>query len=68
MTVRDPVCGMQIDIGKAVAQEDLGGWVYFFCSDQCHRLFKASPERYASTRQSTGAAPAGSDGGERGRV
>jgi Cu+-exporting ATPase len=46
MTVTDPVCGMQVDIGKAAAHEDHGGWAYFFCSAQCHRLFRANPERY----------------------
>lgn len=46
MKVTDPVCGMQIDAEKAVAQEDYVGQRFFFCSVQCHRLFKTSPERY----------------------
>ena len=46
MKVTDPVCGMQIDTEKAVAQEDHEDQTFFFCSAQCHRLFKASPERY----------------------
>lgn len=46
-TVVDPVCGMQVDIGKAAAREEHGGWAYFFCSPQCHELFRADPQRYA---------------------
>ncbi len=47
MKVTDPVCGMSLDPEKAAAREDYGGWVYFFCSNSCHRLFKLSPERFA---------------------
>ena len=46
MTVTDPVCEMQVDIEKAAVQEEHGGWAYFFCSERCHRLFRASPARY----------------------
>jgi len=54
MTVTDPVCGQQIDLEKAAAHEDHGGWAYFFCSAHCHRLFKADPERYAGRQQRFG--------------
>ena len=47
MKVTDPVCGMNLDVEKAVAQEDHEGWAYFFCSSTCHHLFKRSPERYS---------------------
>lgn len=47
MKVTDPVCGMSFNLEKAVAQEDCNGWVYFFCTDACHRLFKQSPERFS---------------------
>ena len=46
MKVADPVCGVQVDTEKAVAQEDYGSRTFFFCSVECHRLFKTSPERY----------------------
>jgi YHS domain-containing protein len=46
MKVIDPVCGVQTDTEKAVAQEDYGGRTFFFCSEECHRLFRTSPERY----------------------
>ena len=46
MKVTDPVCGMSLDLEKAAAQVDDGGWI-FFCSNSCHLLFRRSPERYA---------------------
>ena len=61
MKVTDPVCGMSLDPEKAAAREDYGGWVYFFCSNSCHLLFKQSPERFA---QKHGAAPPGGAAGD----
>lgn len=55
MKVTDPVCGMEIDTETAEAQEDYAGKPFFFCSAECHRLFKASPERYVGQRQQSGA-------------
>lgn len=46
MKVTDPVCGLQVDTEKAVAQEDYRDRTFFFGSDQCNRLFKITPERY----------------------
>ena len=51
MKVTDPVCGVQIETEKAVAQEDYGGRTVFFCSVQCHRLFRVSPKRYVGRLQ-----------------
>lgn len=51
MIVPDPVYGMQIDIDKVVAEEKHGGWAYFFCATQCHRLFGTNPERYVARAQ-----------------
>jgi Cu+-exporting ATPase len=50
VVVTDPVCGMRLPLDKAVAQEEYGGWAYFFCSDACHKLFLAAPERYSASR------------------
>jgi YHS domain-containing protein len=46
----DPVCGMEVDRDKAknagrVAEHD--GHAYFFCSDDCRRMFGKEPDRYA---------------------
>jgi Cu+-exporting ATPase len=61
MKVTDPVCGMSLDPEKAVAREDHGGWVYFFCSNSCHLLFKQSPERFAQKHK---VAPPGEAAGD----
>ena len=47
-TVKDPVCGMDIDPNNATATEEYQGKTYHFCSDACHDKFKAEPEKYAS--------------------
>jgi trehalose synthase len=43
--VRDPVCGMQLDPAKALADEHRGR-TYYFCSESCRQEFTAAPERF----------------------
>jgi len=43
---RDPVCGMQVDPGKARARAEHGGRTYFFCCEGCAQKFRAAPEKY----------------------
>jgi YHS domain-containing protein len=43
----DPVCGMQVDRGKATTI-DFNGQTFFFCSDHCLHAFQANPEKYVS--------------------
>ncbi len=50
MDVTDLVCGTQIDIDRSAATIEHGGWVYFFCSPECHRLFAAHPARYSEPK------------------
>jgi Cu+-exporting ATPase len=57
--VVDPVCGQELDLDRAAAQEDHEGWAYFFCSHRCQELFAADPGRFAGT------APSLNDGGPR---
>jgi YHS domain-containing protein len=45
---RDPVCGMQIDTKNPVARFIYQGKEYYFCSDQCKKLFIKQPEKYLS--------------------
>jgi Cu+-exporting ATPase len=45
--VTDPVCGMRIDAGEAVATAEYEGKTYYFCSQICHDAFMADPESYA---------------------
>lgn len=47
-TVRDPVCGMDIDPATAAGSEEFEGARYFFCSTSCLETFRADPGRYAS--------------------
>jgi len=46
-TVKDPVCGMQIESTAAAASEDYEGKTYYFCSDACQQRFVASPLHFA---------------------
>ncbi|HEY3212180.1 MAG TPA: heavy metal translocating P-type ATPase [Actinomycetota bacterium] len=46
-TVRDPVCGMEIDPASAASSEEHEGQTYYFCSQTCHDSFMAEPEKYA---------------------
>jgi uncharacterized protein len=43
--VTDPVCGMKVDLSKAVSLEHDGD-TYLFCSEGCRAEFKADPEAY----------------------
>jgi Cu+-exporting ATPase len=44
--VRDVVCGMTIDAGKAAATSVYGGETYYFCAPVCKARFDAGPARY----------------------
>jgi Cu(I)/Ag(I) efflux system membrane fusion protein len=48
-SVKDPVCGMEVDEGKAQAAGKMsthGGKTYYFCSEQCKHKFEANPDSY----------------------
>ncbi|MBU2609137.1 MAG: heavy metal translocating P-type ATPase, partial [Chloroflexi bacterium] len=47
-TVKDPVCGMDIDPNSAAATEEYKDKTYYFCSSACHEKFKAEPQKYAA--------------------
>ena len=44
--VADPVCGMQVDTGRAAARRTHAGRTYYFCCDGCADRFDADPEPY----------------------
>lgn len=46
MTAHDPVCGMTVDPGKAVATANHAGQAYYFCSTHCQQKFVADPSQY----------------------
>jgi uncharacterized membrane protein YraQ (UPF0718 family) len=44
----DPVCGMSVEIGKAIKTE-YNGEVYYFGCPYCQQAFESSPEEYVGT-------------------
>ena len=44
--VRDPVCGMTIEVGSDTLRSDHAGKTYYFCSESCKHTFVSNPEQY----------------------
>jgi YHS domain-containing protein len=44
---RDPVCGMDIEVGRAFRSLEYGSKTYYFCSKDCLAKFKERPEYFA---------------------
>ncbi len=47
-TVKDLVCGMDIDPATAAGKSEYKGQTYYFCSPGCKRAFDKEPEKYLS--------------------
>jgi len=45
-TVKDPVCGMEIDPESAAATSDYEGTTYYFCAVGCKEQFDAEPAKF----------------------
>lgn len=45
-TVKDPVCGMEIDPRKVLDKSEYQGKVYYFCWVGCKEKFDKNPDRY----------------------
>jgi len=45
-TVKDPVCGMDIDPEGAAATSDYEGATYYFCAIGCKERFDAEPAKF----------------------
>lgn len=45
-TVKDVVCGMEIDPESSAVQMQHEGKTYYFCSGTCHEKFMKSPDEY----------------------
>lgn len=43
-TVKDPICGMTVDIATALKSEQ-DGKTYYFCSSYCQKTFEAQPSK-----------------------
>ena len=48
MSVKDPVCGMNVDPHTAKHRAEHNGQPYYFCSAGCRTKFMADPEKYLS--------------------
>ena len=44
----DPVCGMSVEIGKAIKTEH-NGEIYYFCCPYCQQAFESRPKEYLGT-------------------
>ncbi len=44
----DPVCGMNVEISKAIKTE-YGGEAYYFCCPHCQQTFESRPKEYLGT-------------------
>ena len=47
-TVKDLVCGMDIEPETAAGTSEYKGKTYYFCSPGCKRSFDKDPEKYVS--------------------
>lgn len=43
---KDPVCGMNVDPGKAAGASVHAGKTYYFCSTSCRDQFEQDPQKY----------------------
>jgi Cu+-exporting ATPase len=50
-TVKDPVCGMDIDPATAAGKSEYKGQTYYFCSLGCKKSFDKEPEKYIGQAQ-----------------
>ncbi len=57
MTVRDPVCGMEIEPQSAFAHREHMGQTFYLCSRSCADQFDKDPHRYMTTSATTGFNP-----------
>ncbi len=50
MTARDPVCGQLIEV-EGAPTASFNGMSYYFCAEQCLKLFEATPRRYVEANE-----------------
>ena len=56
-TVKDPVCGMEIEAATAAGHTEFKGQTYHFCGSKCKEKFDLNPAQYLG--QSAGAPKSG---------
>ena len=59
LTVKDPVCGMDVDPHTAKHRADHEGHPYYFCCAGCRTKFANDPARYLKADQPKAGVPAG---------
>ena len=59
-TVKDPVCGMDVDPEAGKPSAEHAGVTYHFCAERCRTKFLADPAMYLERRAAPPAAPPGS--------
>ena len=57
LTVKDPVCGMNVDPHRTPHRHELRGQTYYFCSAGCRTKFAADPDRYLGDKVPAPARP-----------
>jgi Cu+-exporting ATPase len=57
MTVKDPICGMEIDPKTAFATREHMGQTFYFCSKNCVEQFDAAPHSFMTSSATTGFNP-----------
>ena len=57
VTVKDPVCGMEVDPHATPHRHEHAGHTYYFCSAGCRTKFAADPARYLGEQVPTAPAP-----------
>jgi len=57
MTVKDPICGMEIDPKTAFATREHMGQTFYFCSKNCVDQFDAAPHSFMTSSATTGFNP-----------
>ena len=45
-SVKDPVCGMDIEASTAAGLTEYKGQTYYFCGSKCKEKFDLNPEQY----------------------
>lgn len=52
--VKDPVCGMSIEVDDSTLRSDWQGQTYYFCATACKEKFDGAPEQYAEQKECCG--------------
>ena len=47
-TAVDPVCGMHVEPEEAAAKQEYHGQTYYFCCQDCKRMFDRDPTIYVN--------------------